>query len=125
MRAHLASMTPSVRRPAAPLASAALAAAFVLACSTAHAVDASAAQALARQNNCFKCHSVDKAKAGPSWREAMAKIKGDKDAEAKLIKHLTTGPKVKSNDGGEEDHPIIKAKTPDDTKNLVQWLLTL
>ena len=89
------------------------------------AVDAVAAQALARQNNCFKCHAIDKKKEGPAWKEVAGKLKGDKDAEAKLYKHLTTGPKVKFEDGHEEDHPIVKAKSPDDTKNLVQWILSL
>jgi cytochrome c len=91
----------------------------------AFAVDAAAAQALARQNNCFKCHAVDKKKDGPAWKDVAAKLKGDKDAVAKLTKHLTTGPKVKFEDGHEEDHPILKAKTPDDTKNLVEWILSL
>ena len=87
--------------------------------------DAAAAQALARQNNCFKCHAVDKKKEGPAWKDVAAKMKSDKDAEAKLTKHLTTGPKVKFEDGHTEDHPIIKSKTPEDTKNLVDWILSL
>ena len=89
------------------------------------AADATAAQALARQNNCFKCHAVDKKKEGPAWKDVAVKMKSDKDAEAKLYKHLTTGPKAKFEDGHEEDHPIVKAKSPDDTKNLVAWILTL
>jgi len=89
------------------------------------AVDAAAAQALARQNNCFKCHAVDKKKEGPAWKDTAAKYKGKPDAEAKLYTHLTTGPKVKFDDGHTEDHPVIKAKTPDDTKNLVSWILSL
>jgi len=110
---------------------AALAAALSIAASAllfsvdALAVDAAAAQALARQNNCFKCHAIDKKKDGPAWKDVAAKMKGTKDAEAKLYTHLTTGPKVKFEDGHEEDHPIIKAKSPDDTKNLVGWILTL
>jgi cytochrome c len=100
-------------------------AATMFASGAALAADATAAQALARQNNCFKCHAVDKKKEGPAWKEVALKLKGDKDAEAKLIKHLTSGPKVKFEDGHEEDHPIIKAKSPDDTKNLVQWILSL
>jgi cytochrome c len=68
---------------------------------------------------------VDKKKDGPAWKDVAAKLKGDKDAVAKLTKHLTTGPKVKFEDGHEEDHPILKAKTPDDTKNLVEWILSL
>jgi len=102
-----------------------LAVGVLIAPTAALAADAAAAQALARQNNCFKCHAVDKKKEGPAWKEVAAKLKSDKDAEAKLVKHLTTGPKVKFEDGHEEDHPIIKAKSPDDTKNLVQWILSL
>jgi cytochrome c len=80
------------------------------------AVDAAAAEALARQNNCFKCHAVDKKKTGPAWKDVAAKFKGNKDAEAKLTTHLNTGP---------DGHPTIKAKSPEDTKNLVQWILSL
>lgn len=89
---------------------------------SASAADASAAQGLARQNNCMKCHSVDQAKVGPAFKEVAAKYKGNKDAEAALVKHLTTGPKLT---GGEGTHPVIKAKSPDDTKNLVGWILSL
>ena len=90
-----------------------------------YAADAAAAQALARQNDCFKCHAVDKKKEATSWRELSAKLKGDKDAQAKLVKHLTTSPKVKFLDGHEEDHPIIKTKDQDQIKNLVDWILSL
>lgn len=110
---------------AAWFAAVSIAATSMFASGTALATDAAAAQALARQNNCFKCHAVDKKKEGPAWKEVALKLKNDKDAEAKLIKHLTTGPKVKFDDGHEEDHPIIKSKSPDDTKNLVQWILSL
>ncbi len=89
------------------------------------AVDAAAAQALARQSNCFKCHAIDKKKEAPAWKEVAAKYKGKADAEAKLIKHVTTGPKVKFDDGHEEEHPIVKSKNPDEIKNLVDWLLSL
>ena len=91
----------------------------------AEAADAAAAQALARQNNCFRCHAVDKKKDAPAWKDVAAKQKSNKNAEADLIKHLTTGPKVKFEDGHQEDHPVIKAKSPDDTKNLVDWILSL
>jgi cytochrome c len=107
------------------LATLSIAAAVMFTPAAAIAADAAAAQALARQNNCFKCHAIDKKKEGPAWKEVAAKLKSDKDAEAKLTKHLTSGPKVKFDDGHEEDHPIIKAKSPDDTKNLVQWILSL
>ena len=99
--------------------------ALMLSASPAVGADAAAAQALARQNNCFKCHAVDKKKEGPAWKDVAAKLKGKPDAVSILTKHLTTGPKVKFEDGHEEDHPILKAKTTEDTKNLVEWLLSL
>ena len=74
------------------------------------AVDAQAAQTLARQSNCFKCHAIDKNKEATSWHELAARLKSDKNAQATLMKHLTTGPKVKFLDGLEEEHPIIKTK---------------
>ncbi len=112
-------------RPSKLLAALALAAAPLLIPAEAFAVDAAAAQALARQSNCFKCHAVDKKKEGPAWKDVAAKLKGNKDAQAMLTKHLTTGPKVKFEDGHTEDHPILKAKSPEDTKNLVDWILSL
>ena len=89
------------------------------------AVDAAAAQALAKQNNCFKCHAIDKKKDAPSYKDVAAKWKGKPDAEAKLIKHVTTGPKVKFEDGHEEEHPVVKSKDNDAIKNLVDWILSL
>ena len=89
------------------------------------AADAEAAKTLARQNNCFKCHAVDKKKEGPAWKDVAAKYKGKPDAEARLIKHLTTGEKAKFDDGHEEDHAIVKSKNPDEIKNLVDWILSL
>ena len=88
----------------------------LLATPAALAADAAAAQALARQNNCFRCHDVEAKKVGPAWKEVAVKYKGNKDAEATLVKHLT---------GGSPDHPAIKARNPDDSKNLVAWILEL
>lgn len=89
------------------------------------AVDAAAAQALARRSNCFKCHAVDKVKEAKPWKEVAAKMKGKADAQAQLIKHITTGPKVKLEDGSEEQHPIVKTKDEAEIKNLVDWILSL
>jgi cytochrome c len=95
---------------------------LLFAAPSAFAVDADAAMALARQNNCFKCHSVDKTKDGPAYKDVAAKYKGKPDAQARLFKHLTTGEMAKFPDGHEEEHKIIKAKEPE-TKNLVDWIL--
>ena len=89
------------------------------------APDEEAAKALARQNNCFKCHGVDKKKDGPAWREVAAKYKGKPEAEEKLIHHLTSGEKAKFPDGHEEDHKVIKTKDMNEVRNLVQWILSL
>ena len=91
----------------------------------ANAADEAAARALARQSNCFKCHSVDKKKDGPAWRDVAAKYQGNADAEAKLTRHITSGEKVKFEDGHEEDHAIVKSKDPQEIKNLVDWILSL
>jgi cytochrome c len=90
------------------------------------AVDAEAAKSLAKQNNCFKCHAVDKDKDGPSYKKVAEKFKGKADAEAKLVNHITSGEKAKFADGHEEEHKIVKTSPPkdmDQVKNLVQWIL--
>ena len=88
----------------------------------AQAVDAEAAEALAKKSKCFTCHSVDKKKDGPSFKETAAKYKGKPDAEAKLFTHMTTNPKVKV-DGKEETHDSPKTKSEVEMKNLVGWIL--
>ena len=90
------------------------------------AVDADAAKGLAKQNNCFKCHAVDKDKDGPSYKKVAEKYKGKANAEARLIQHITSGEKAKFPDGHEEEHKIVKtspAKDEAQIKNLVQWIL--
>ena len=89
-----------------------------------HALDVPAAEATARQNNCFKCHHVEKKKDGPAYREVAAKYKGKADAESRLMTHLTTGEKAKFPDGHEEEHKIVKVKDQAELKNLVEWILT-
>jgi cytochrome c len=88
------------------------------------AFDADAAQALAKKNDCFKCHAIDKTKKGPSYKKIAAKYKGKADGEEKAIKNFTTGPKVKLEDGTEEDHKIIDTKDTKELKNLAQWILS-
>jgi cytochrome c len=88
------------------------------------AVDAEAAQALAKKNDCFKCHAVDKTKKGPSLKKIAAKYKGKPEGQEKAIKNFTTGPKVKLEDGTEEDHKIIDTKDQAQLKNLADWILS-
>jgi len=93
--------------------------------SQAHAADAERAQALAKQSNCFKCHMVDQKKESTPYREIAAKYRGKADAEEKLTFHITSGEKVKFDDGHEENHKIVKSKDPAEIKNLVAWILSL
>ena len=86
------------------------------------AQDADAAQKLLKAENCTKCHSVDKSKKGPAYQKVAAKYKGKADAESKLTTFLTTGPKVKLDDGSEEEHKALKdAKA---TATLIKWVLS-
>jgi cytochrome c len=85
------------------------------------AQDADAAQKLLKAENCTKCHSVDKSKKGPAYQKVAAKYKGKADAESKLTTFLTTGPKVKLDDGSEEEHKVVKDQKA--MANLIKWVL--
>jgi cytochrome c len=103
------------------LAAAAAALAFVV--PAAAAPDADAAAKLSKDSGCTKCHAVDKTKKGPSFQKTAAKYKGKSDAEAKLIEFVTKSPKVKLDDGTEEEHKAVKSDDAAQVKNLVQWIL--
>jgi cytochrome c len=92
--------------------------------SAAQALDAEAAKALVKDNECTKCHAVDKEKKGPSYRKIAAKYKGKPDGEDKAIKSMTTGPKVKLEDGTQEDHKIIDTKDAAAIRNVARWILS-
>ena len=64
------------------------------------AVDAAAAQALFKDNECTKCHAVDKEKKGPSLQKISAKY------------------------GKEVDHKILDSKDVAVQKNLADWILS-
>ena len=88
------------------------------------AVDADAAQALFKKNDCSKCHSVDKTKKGPSLKSIAAKYKGKADGQTSVIKNITTGPKVKLDDGSQEEHKVIDTKDAVALKNIADWILS-
>jgi cytochrome c len=99
--------------------------AWILALPVAAPVDVKAAQSLAVQNRCLKCHAIDVKKEGPAWKDVAAKYLGSVGAEDKLSKHVTTGRKAKFDDGHEESHPVVKTRDPDRINNLVNWILSL
>jgi len=98
-------------------------AALGLVAGPAAAVDENAAKELMKSNQCNKCHSADKDKTGPSLKKIAAKYKGKADGEQMIIKNITTAPKVKLDDGTEEEHKVIKTKDAAELKNLAQWIL--
>jgi cytochrome c len=87
------------------------------------APDADAAMKLAKDSGCTKCHAVDKTKKGPSYQKTAAKYKGKPDAQAKLVEVVTKSPKVKLDDGTEEEHKAVATKDAAQINNLVQWIL--
>jgi cytochrome c len=98
-------------------------ASLALASAGAAAQDVGAAEALMKKSGCLKCHSVSAKKEGPPFRETAAKYKGKADAEAALVKHLTTNPKIKV-DGKEELHDSLKTKSDADVINVVRYILS-
>ncbi len=97
----------------------------VLEIPSAAAANAEAAQALATDSKCFKCHGLEKKKDGPAFRDVAAKFGGTAEAESKLMYHLTSGEKVKFPDGHEESHKKVKTTDLAQTKNLIAWILSL
>ncbi len=86
-------------------------------------VNASAAEALAKKSGCMTCHSVAQKKGAPSYKSIAEKYKGKADAEAVLVKHLTTNPKVKV-DGKDEMHDSLKTKNEAEVNNVAKWILS-
>ena len=87
-------------------------------------VDADAAKALFKQNDCGKCHNPERNKKGPSLKKTAKEYKGKADAEQQIIKHLTVSKKVKLDDGTEEDHKVVETKDPKVLSNLARWILS-
>ena len=95
---------------------------LVFASSSVAFADEASTQALLKDSKCLKCHSVDKKKTGPSFKETAAKYKGKADAEQKIYTQLTTGPMVEV-DGEKEKHTIIKTKDEAAIKEVVAFIL--
>lgn len=89
----------------------------------AQSVDEEAAVALAKKGNCFKCHSVDKAKKAPAYAKVAQKYKGRPDAEEALYKHITGSVVVKI-DEADERHEAPPTKDDSELRNLIRWILS-
>ena len=88
------------------------------------AMDEAAVEPYLKKQGCMKCHAIDKEKKGPSYKKVAAKYKDKPDGEAKVIKNMTEAPKVKLDDGTEEEHKVIATKDQADLKVISKWILT-
>ena len=76
-----------------------------------------------KKSGCLNCHAVDTKVVGPAYKEVAAKYKGDKEAEAKLIKKITEGG---SGVWGSMPMPAQKGKMTDaELKETVGFILGL
>ena len=98
----------------------AIAAAFATAALAGPAFAAPADDIIAKAK-CSKCHTATTTKKAPSWASVAEKYKGKADAEAKLTEFLTKSPKVKMDDGSEEEHKAVKDAAT--AKSLVKFVL--
>jgi cytochrome c len=86
------------------------------------ALPAHAQEDLAKKNNCFACHAVDKKVVGPAYKDVAAKYRNDKTAEAKLVDKVKKGG---SGVWGQIPMPPNSAVSDADVKTLVHWILSL
>lgn len=81
----------AVDAPAAETDSAPVAAEVKPEAAPAPAVSEADAMQLAKKNNCFACHTIDKKMVGPSFRDIAAKYRSDPGAEALLMDRIAKG----------------------------------
>jgi len=93
---------------------------MLAAAASAHAVDAAKAQEIANKNACMGCHQVDKKLVGPAYKDVAAKYKGDKNAEATLMKKVKAGG---SGVWGPIPMPANAGLSDADLKTVVEWVL--
>jgi cytochrome c len=85
------------------------------------ALPALANEDLAKKSGCMACHAIDKKVVGPAYKEVAAKYKGDKAAEAKLVKKVKEGG---VGVWGQVPMPPNGHVKDDDIKTLVKWVLS-
>lgn len=86
------------------------------------AVDA-AAEALAKSR--LKCHAVDKKKDAILSEGRRQEACRRPATVGEDLAQITTGQKVKLEDGTEEEHKTVKSKDQAAVSNMIQWILSL
>jgi cytochrome c len=97
-------------------------AAVAFAGATLVSVSASANPELAKQKNCFACHSVDKKIVGPAYKDVAKKYENDKDALARLSKKVREGG---VGVWGQIPMPANPQVNEAESVTLVKWVLSL
>ena len=118
MFAAMTNSHPSLAPLARPLASLLLGAALL---SMGVPTPAQASEDLARKKACLACHQVNKAVAGPAFVDIAKKYKGHADAVGNLVKKVKAGGSGNWGAIPMTPHPNLK---DDDTKTIVEWILS-
>jgi len=82
---------------------------------------AQANEKLAQASGCTTCHAPDKKIIGPAFKEIAAKYRGNKGAEADLVKKVKAGGKGVWGDVPMPPNAHVK---DEDVKTLVSWILS-
>ena len=98
-------------------------AAFVAACGMLTiGAPAFASADLAKAKNCLACHAIDKKLVGPSYKDIAAKYKGDKNAQATLVKKVREGGVGVF---GQIPMPANPQVNEQEAQTLVKWILSM
>ena len=81
-----------------------------------------ASQQLAKDKNCLACHAIDKKLVGPSYKDIAAKYKGDKNAQAMLVKKVRDGGVGVF---GQIPMPANPQVNEQEAQTLVKWILSM
>ena len=88
----------------------------------ARAADAKAAEDPAKNSGCLACHTMDKKLIGPGYKDVANKYRGNKAAEADLVKKVKAGSKGVWGDIPMPPNAHVK---DEDIKSIVQWILSI
>jgi len=89
-------------------------------------INSEQAKALIAKNGCYRCHSLDKDKNGPSFQKIANFYRAKPEAQSRLIEHFTSGEKARFIDDHLESHMVVKTIPENDRAqldNLVNWVL--
>jgi len=83
-------------------------------------------ETLADRIGCLDCHSVDKKKTGPAYRDVAARYKNDAGARVALTRKIKSGGKGNWTEitGGKAMPPHSALVSEDEISQLVTWILS-